>query len=181
MIWFTSDTHFGHANIIKYCGRPFDCKKEHDETLINNWNSVVKKGDTVYHLGDFGFGSPDWLLKIANRLSGQIHFIKGNHDKPTTLDLLSIRFATIKEVSVINPKINDRKKTIILSHYAHRTWFKSNHGSWHLFGHSHNNMPPHGLSFDVGVDCWNFFPISLEQVEKKINELQIVLDYTTKE
>lgn len=176
-IYFTADTHFGHTNIIRYCGRPFETKEEHDRVLIENWNNKVQPQDVVYHLGDFGFGTPDDLRKIAAKLQGKIHFIRGNHDKPTILDVIGGRFASIKDVSIIYPTYNDKKITIFLSHYAHRSWFKSNHGSWHLWGHSHNNLPPHGLSFDVGVDAWNFEPISLEEVATKIESLQKVLDY----
>ena len=176
-IWFTADTHFGHANIIRYCGRPFETKEEHDAVLIQNWNSVVRPNDTVYHLGDFGYGDPIALKKIAARLSGRIHFIKGNHDKPSTIDIIGGRFSTVNDVHVITPKINDKKQTIFLSHYAHRSWYKSNHGSWHLWGHSHGNMESYGLSFDCGVDCWNFTPISLKQVEAKMETLQLRLDY----
>ena len=176
-IYFTSDTHFGHTNIIRYCGRPFETKEEHDRVLIENWNNKVQPQDVVYHLGDFGFGTPDDLRKIAARLQGKIHFIRGNHDKPTILDVIGGRFASIKDVSIIYPRYDDKKITIFLSHYAHRTWFKSNHGSWHLWGHSHNNLPPHGLSFDVGVDVWNFEPISLEEVATKIESLQKIMDY----
>lgn len=177
MIWFTSDTHFGHANIIRYCGRPFESKEEHDLKLIENWNAVVQPKDTVYHLGDFGFGDPLYLKKVAAKLKGQIHFIKGNHDKPSVLDFIGGRFSTVKDVHIICPRVKDRKQTIFLSHYPHRSWFKSNHGSWHLWGHSHGNMPAYGLSFDAGVDCWNFTPISIDQVAREMDKLTIALDY----
>lgn len=179
--FFTADTHFGHANIIRYCGRPFETKQEHDQILINNWNSVVKPQDTVYHLGDFGFGPAEDLRKIAGKLQGRIHFIKGNHDKPSVLEIIGGRFSSIKDVHVIYPNVNGKKQTIFLSHYAHRTWFKSNHGSWHLWGHSHGNMKPWGLSFDVGVDCWNFTPVSLDRVANKIATLVKELDYNPAE
>lgn len=175
--FFTADTHFGHANIIRFCGRPFETKEEHDAVIIENWNKTVDPRDTVYHLGDFGFGCPQGLRKIAHKLQGRIHFLKGNHDKPSILDSIGFRFSTIKDVSIIFPRFNDRKKTIFLSHYPHRSWYKSNHNSWHLWGHSHGNMVPYGLSFDVGVDVWNFTPISLDVVADKMSTLQQQLDY----
>jgi calcineurin-like phosphoesterase family protein len=176
-IWFTADTHFGHTNIIKYCNRPFENTEEHDRVLIENWNRVVKPRDIIYHLGDFGYGTANDLKNIAEKLCGQIHFIKGNHDKSSTLNAIGKRFATVKDVHIISPKLDDVKIKIFLSHYAHRTWSMSNHGSWHLWGHSHGNMAPHGLSFDVGVDCWDFTPISLEQVAAKMATLTLMLDY----
>lgn len=177
MIWFIGDTHFGHGNIINYCGRPFGSLAEHNETIIKNWNSVVSPNDHVYHLGDVGFGSPDYLYRVMQRLRGKIYLIKGNHDGPAIREPVAQRFQFIKDVHFLKTQHKGQKVEIFLSHYAHRTWPKSNHGSFHLFGHSHGNMPPHGLSFDVGVDCWNFCPISLEQVMAKMSELKIELDY----
>jgi calcineurin-like phosphoesterase family protein len=172
-ILFTSDSHFGHTNIIRYCGRPFETKEEHDETLIKNWNSVVTKKDIVYHLGDFGFGSPEYLHKgIAQRLNGKIHLIIGNHDAPTRMDPLKSRFVFQKDVHFMKVKHNNKKIELFLSHYPHRSWPKSFHGSYHLFGHVHGKLPPHGLSFDVGVDACNFTPMSLEEVDAKMEILR---------
>ena len=77
-VFVTSDTHFGHANIIKYCNRPFDSVEEMDEALVQNWNSVVKAGDKVYHLGDVTMTSK--ALDIMSRLNGRKVLIRGNHD-----------------------------------------------------------------------------------------------------
>ena len=79
-IWFTSDTHFGHSNILEYEkeARPFESVETMNETLIERWNSVVHPHDTVYHLGDFCFGKHN--LSIAARLHGKKRLILGNHD-----------------------------------------------------------------------------------------------------
>lgn len=77
-IWVTSDTH--HANIIKYCNRPFSSVEEMNETIIENWNKVVSKGDIVYHLGDFALGDKSLIPDFIRRLTGHISFIMGNHD-----------------------------------------------------------------------------------------------------
>ena len=80
-VWFTADTHFGHHNIIKYANRPYGTIEGHDEVLIANWNDMVRGGDLVYHLGDFGFGKkPEMIERLARRLNGCIHLIYGNHD-----------------------------------------------------------------------------------------------------
>ena len=82
MAWFISDTHFNHDNIIKYCNRPFDNVKEMDKYMIQRWNSVVKEGDIIYHLGDFALGlSREEYEKLVGRLNGNITLICGNHDR----------------------------------------------------------------------------------------------------
>lgn len=171
--FFTADTHFGHTNIINYCDRPFATKQEHDEGLIQNWNSVVNKKDHVYHLGDFGFGEIAYLKKLCQRLNGKIHLILGNHDKSSVVKgELAFRFTTIQDVHLYKRKFFGEKVEIFLSHYPHRSWPKAFHGSWHLFGHVHGNMEPYNRSFDVGVDCWDYTPISLDQVHEKIKTLE---------
>lgn len=79
-VFFTSDTHFNHTNIIQYCQRPFKSTDEMNEAMIDNWNSVVGEDDTVFHLGDFCLGGAEEWNKILNRLNGRIYLILGNHD-----------------------------------------------------------------------------------------------------
>ena len=79
-LFFTSDTHFGHENIITFCNRPFESIEEHDRVLIQNWNSVVTPDDTVFHLGDFCFGNGYKWYEILGQLNGHIYLIRGNHD-----------------------------------------------------------------------------------------------------
>lgn len=172
-IWFTADTHFGHRAISQFCGRPFETKEDHDKHLINAWNSVVKSGDTVYHLGDFAFGKSEEMMRdFAGKLRGQINLIQGNHDKHVKEEPLCRRFGFIKDTHIIKTKYPDNNGETIelfLSHYPHRSWFKSFHGSFHLFGHVHGNLPPWGLSFDCGVDSafkllGEYRPFSLSEV-----------------
>lgn len=80
MNYFIADTHFNHENIIKYCNRPFKDSKEMNEYIVNKWNSIVRKDDIVYHLGDVGFGSTDELKELVGRLNGTKILIRGNHD-----------------------------------------------------------------------------------------------------
>lgn len=178
-IFFTADTHFGHANIIRYCDRPFESKEEHDRVLIENWNSVVKPRDVVYHLGDVGFDGPDQLHKTLQKLNGQIFLLRGNHDGPATREPASSRFGFIKDTHLIRVPVNGNKQKIFLSHYPHRTWPMAHHGSWHLFGHTHNRLGPHGLSLDVGVDAQDFLPISLEALAVKMSRLTSFAPSTT--
>lgn len=167
-VWFTADTHFNHANIIKYCKRPFSSSQEMDEALIANWNSRVKDNDTVYFLGDFCFakGSQadriEIVKKYLNRLNGKIHMVRGNHDKST--DLLAGFFVSYKDVNLIH--INGQ--SVYLSHFAHRVWPGSHKGTLHAFGHSHSVLPAWKNSLDVGVDAQGYFPISLKQLQDAV-------------
>jgi calcineurin-like phosphoesterase family protein len=182
--FFTSDTHFGHANIIRYCKRPFASVEEMDNTLIHNWNAVVRPEDTVYHLGDFAVGGGP-AAPYLRRLNGTIYFCLGNHDKrlrfiKAYLDIeleLQDHFAgsylnddKVKFGIPYLREVTVEKQEIGLCHYAMKVWNGSHKGSWQLYGHSHGTLPddPNSLSCDVGVDCWNYFPVSMEQLRDKM-------------
>jgi calcineurin-like phosphoesterase family protein len=165
--WFTSDTHFGHANIIVYCKRPFKDVEEMDAELIRRWNARVQPGDTVYHLGDFALAKGGKKIPAyLERLNGQIHLITGNHDpkQPNALK----GFADVKAYKEI--KVGEQD--VILCHYAFRVWNKRHYGSWNLHGHSHGTLKRDFKmkQLDVGVDCWNYAPISFEEVAKEMEK-----------
>ena len=165
-IWFSADFHLNHANIIKYCKRPFSDINEMNEEIIRRWNSRVDHNDTGYILGDFCFGDP---CKYYNRLNGIVYILPGSHDK----DLRGI------PPEFILPPIYTLKLDpfITLCHYAMRSWSRSHFASWHLFGHHHGKLEPYGLSFDIGVDAWNFYPVSLDEVAKKMATLKPIVDF----
>jgi calcineurin-like phosphoesterase family protein len=170
--FFAADTHFFHKNICKYTHRPFSSVEEMNETLINNWNSVVSDGDEVFFLGDFSFGNASQVKDILFRLKGQIKIVYGNHDSSLKQFLKGINnYPELKKrIQILGDyaeiKINGQE--ITLCHYAMKVWKNSSRLSYSLFGHSHGNLPddPHSLSMDVGVDCCNYFPISFEQVKE---------------
>jgi calcineurin-like phosphoesterase family protein len=143
-IWITADTHFQHANILRYCERPFATIQEHDAQLIANWNDCVGPKDIVFHLGDFGFKSQEENAKICAQLNGEKYWVMGNHDKghPFKLHAHDVIYLAVGE------------QEFVLCHYALRTWHRAHHGSVHLYGHSHNSLPedPGARSMDVGVD-----------------------------
>lgn len=175
--FFTSDTHFSHANIIKYCNRPFANAKEMNMTMIENWNSVVKEDDVVWHLGDFAFSKFDTEFKIlTSTLNGKINLVVGNHDKYLLKrkHLWSL-FNRVYVLPYHEEKINGRDFTFC--HYAMRVWNKSHFGAYHLYGHSHSTLEDleNSLSFDCGVDANNFTPLSSEQVEEKMSHKKPVL------
>lgn len=167
-IWFTSDHHFGHKNIIRFSNRPFTDVFDMDEALIGKWNAVVGIKDTVYHLGDIFFCPSSEARLLRERLNGSIHLIRGNHDKGA--DSIRDAFEWIKdihELTIDDADAEGGKQRITLCHYAMRVWNHSHHGAWHLYGHSHGSLEDdtHSLSFDVGVDCHNFQPISYKTVK----------------
>lgn len=158
-VWFTSDTHFNHKNIIRYSERPFRDIDDMRESLIRNWNSKVQQNDTIYHLGDFAMGSD--AQSILDRLSGTKHLIIGNHEKQ------SVKLKGWASVDHYK-ELRFDKQHIVLCHYAMRVWNRSHHGSWMLYGHSHGSLPddPNARSIDVGVDCHDYAPISKADVER---------------
>ena len=176
MQYFASDAHFFHRNVIKYDGRPFDNVEQMNEQLILNWNSVVSEEDEVYYLGDFGMGSEEELFKILRRLNGRIYYIFGNHDKVVKKSKRMLgRFIWTKDLAEIRIPDSDAPRgaqSIVLCHYAMRVWNKSHHGAWHLYGHSHGSLPedPNSLSFDVGLNCIDYTPISYTQVKERMNQ-----------
>uniref|UniRef100_A0A6H1Z9K0 Calcineurin-like phosphoesterase n=1 Tax=viral metagenome TaxID=1070528 RepID=A0A6H1Z9K0_9ZZZZ len=138
-----------------------------DAELIRRWNETVSEGDVVYFLGDFCMGDP---RKYFRQLRGLIYFIPGSHDKE------------IAKLGNILPPIYILKHDppITLCHYALRSWSASHYGTWHLHGHHHGRLEPYGMSFDVGVDCWDYTPVSIEAVAKKMSALKPIVDYRKK-
>jgi calcineurin-like phosphoesterase family protein len=155
MIFFTSDEHYGHANIIKYCGRPFKSIEEMDEELIRRHNSVVQKYDMVIHAGDFAMCSEKEAYKYIYRLTGQPLFLRGSHDKWLRKDAPA---STLWEGEI-------EGQYIAICHYAMRVWPRSHYNSWQLYGHSHGKLEPIGKQWDIGVDNNNFTPVSFEQLK----------------
>jgi len=166
-VWFISDTHFRHFNNLEYSKRPFTTISEHDDALIGNWNSVVRRGDMVYHLGDFGMGTPEQLYPIARRLNGEIHLILGNHDHRNLSGKYRDVFASVKDIRIVK----NGSEQIVLCHYCMRVWPSKHHDAWHLFGHSHGQLkgiPEWEACFDVGVDSWNYTPVHYDVVRKEM-------------
>lgn len=160
-IWWTSDTHFGHANILKYDQRPFATIEEHDAELVRRWNTVVDPGDLVYHLGDFSWHNKtvdvDGLLE---QLHGTKFLIQGNHDHTV------VRKA--KGWAKVTPyhEIKIGLQVICMFHYRMTIWNQAHRGAWALHGHSHGSLPEifTAKTIDVGTMCWNYTPVSYNQI-----------------
>jgi len=151
--WFTSDTHFGHNKIIEYCKRPFKSLEEMNETLIKNWNEVVKTDDTVFHLGDFSFRG---FHTYKNRLNGNIILVQGNHD--------SSEHTNIREMI-----INHGGKSWYLCHVPPETMPTQ----YCLCGHIHERWKSkkrgNKVLVNVGVDVWGFRPVSIQSILKEVD------------
>lgn len=164
--FLTADTHYGHSNILKFTNRHkiFNNIEEHDEALIERWNSIVGPNDEVYHIGDVAFARPDYIESILRRLNGKIYFIKGNHDKICLKESIQKRFEWTKVYHELKYGYNGESYKIVLFHYPIQDWNGKYHGSMHAHGHSHQNNVRLGRRMDVGVDnpIANYAPIPVE-------------------
>lgn len=172
-----SDTHFFHSNIIKYCSRPFLTIEEMNESLILNWNTKVRRNDEVYHLGDFSFDnvSKEKSESILSRLNGIKILIEGNHDNREIKK--SKHWNQVKE----SLSLSCEEKVFLLSHFPKSSWKRLAKGVYHLHGHVHCNQYtyfPHYKQrrLDVGVDFWNYHPVSLQDCLDKMFELETFLE-----
>ena len=173
-LFFTSDTHFFHKNIIRFCKRPFNNIEDMQEQLILNWNSVVPKDGIVFFLGDFGFGSSMEWIKIIKQLNGYIYFILGNHDLQNCNNLKHLENKNSTCVGhMAYVKIIETSQTIVLTHYPLMTYPKH---LWNLCGHTHsskiNTFNFFKTQYDVGVDNNNYIPVNFKEIKEKI-QLQI--------
>lgn len=168
-IFFTADHHFGHSNIIKYENRPFANAQEMDEEMIKRWNQRGGPKDQVYHLGDVSLLRPETTKEILDRLNDKIYLVKGNHDKSVLKPVCAKRFEWIKDYHFLKVP---NGPMIALMHYCLRVWDRKRHDVQHLFVHSHSNLPEikEELAVNVGVDCWDFYPASLEELKSKMEE-----------
>lgn len=163
MIYFTSDTHFAHINMLKYDNRPFHDIGEHDQELIRRWNLLVDPRDTVYHLGDVTW-SPRNIEYLLERLNGKKHLIWGNHDSNRVRRAKGwAHSSSYEEISVNGQKL-------CLFHYPMSVWNCSHHGSWHLHGHCHGRLAPDPTKkrLDMGTMCWAYSPVSFDEIYTRL-------------
>lgn len=193
MIWFTSDTHFSHKNIIKYCERPFDDTDHMDETIIENWNSVVAPEDMVYHLGDIALGPIDQSLAKVARLNGHKIAVLGNHDRPFMragkpdeskwFDRYAEVFQDIIHWRGTLIEIGSNLDTVKISHFP----YEGDHtetdryqdvrphdiGTPLIHGHTHStDILTHSKRgtpmYHVGQDAHNYFPVPETEIIKAL-------------
>jgi calcineurin-like phosphoesterase family protein len=175
-VWFTADTHFGHGNIIKYCQRPFlsaaelaevradprgklrlsaETVRRHDDALLDAINSRVDDHDILWVLGDFCWGGLVEATAYRGRIRCRnVHLVWGNHDHRSIRPV----FAEAIEQGMVQVEGQD----VWLNHYPMRSWNRSFHGSWHLYGHVHGRLEAEDrergstLVKDVGVDACEY-------------------------
>lgn len=182
-LWFISDTHFHHDNIIRYCDRPFENVGHMDKTMIENWCSLVQPDDFVIHAGDFCWGNTESWIHFLAQLPGNIILVRGNHDKDGTFP--KNRFHSIHEllnIRVKDPEIEGGDQRITICHYPMLSWYQSHRGAWQFFGHVHGKLVDSALSpdgwnlsgkltpkqLDLSVELHNYSPISYNEVKIQI-------------
>jgi calcineurin-like phosphoesterase family protein len=177
MIWFTSDTHFYHRNIIKYCPESrgqFSDENEMTEYMISAWNSRVKENDVIFHLGDVAFRNPKNAVDVIERLNGIKILIRGNHDD---------RFLKHQDFERAWDDIYDYSEIkidgilVVLFHYPMVEWKHMQDGSYHLHGHVHGKplRIEQGRRMDVGVDTRSdLAPWSWDEIHQYLSKQKIL-------
>jgi calcineurin-like phosphoesterase family protein len=172
MYFFTADHHFNHANVIKYARRPFESVEEMDEELINRWNSKVQLEDIVFHLGDFTLSNEKVAQRYFARLNGNVMILSNpaHHDKRW---IKTPQFTKSGQVKLISPlktlEIENGKYplVIVICHFPIGEWDRKHYGSIHLHAHSHGTYKGEGNILDVGVDCHDYYPVSLTDIIRR--------------
>lgn len=172
MIYYIADTHFGHANIIRFCNRPFATVEEMNQFMINNWNRRVNPDDYVYIVGDFAYRSSVSVPQIVKSLNGHKHLITGNHDH-SWLENENVKnlFESVSHMEIIN----DSGRRVVLCHYPLMTWSGEKKGAYMVFGHIHNHtsdlpfwsfIANNDHLLNAGADINNFTPVTLNELIK---------------
>lgn len=162
MIYFTSDQHFGHANIIKYCNRPFENHQQMDKEIIKRYNSKVTNDDIVYFLGDLTLHKHDIVGNLLKNLKGNKILILGNHDSLKPFDYIDLGFTTVHTAL----EISTTSGNFILVHDPAIS--QVDRSKQFLCGHIHDLFKSQKNCINVGVDVWNFYPVSLENLDQHI-------------
>jgi calcineurin-like phosphoesterase family protein len=159
MIFFTSDTHFGHGGALGLYRRPFASVAAMNDALIERWNASVASGDEIWHLGDFAIHQPaEVAAKLLARLHGRKHLVCGNNDPAATTEQPA--WASVQPYA----EMTVDGVFLVLCHYPFRSWRRMTKGSVDLHGHCHGRLKPQPRQFDVGVDAWDFQPVTLAKI-----------------
>lgn len=164
--WYTADPHFFHQAIIRHCNRPFANFDEMNDAIMKNLLKHVKPGDNLWMVGDFAFSKANHsqIRALFDRIPGQKHLIKGNHDDKR---ILGMGWASVADMRTVK----DGDQRFFLCHYPMLTWPASRYNCVHLFGHVHNNWLGSKRAMNVGVDHWNFEPIDKAAIMDRCKNL----------
>ena len=177
MIYYTSDLHFGHGNILKYDFRPFTNIDVMNEAIISNWNSTVTNEDTIYVLGDISWYNLEKTTELVKQLKGNKILIKGNHDIFTKDQYYRMGFNAVYDYK----EIKDNGRDVILCHYPIPCFNKRFYGAFMLYGHVHNSSEWNYMKdikrsfeeldtkcnmYNVGTMIWNYYPVTLDEIIK---------------
>lgn len=184
-LFFTSDLHFGHRNVINFCNRPFTDIKEMSEKLIENWNAVVTDNDIVFVLGDtFWFNDSRTIKKVLEQLNGkEIYILPGNHcdfaayhrvDDPRIHLCQDIVCLWLTSADFERRHWHRKTMEIWMQHYPMSTWPHRDKDAFHFFGHIHSqegktegvdqDLTLHWNQADVGCDYWDWKPVLFEDL-----------------
>ncbi|MCX6666235.1 MAG: metallophosphoesterase [Euryarchaeota archaeon] len=166
-VFVTSDHHFCHKNIIKYCRRPFDSVEEMDLEMIKKWNKKVSVNDLVFHLGDFALTNKTNLKRIRGKLNGTIIIIPGNHDRKRILKQSGF---------IVSITDTIRIKNII---FSHRPLSDIPDGYVNVHGHIHEKTT-YGTRINICVDVTNYEPKPVEKYFKEATHLLSLIEFTNK-
>jgi calcineurin-like phosphoesterase family protein len=158
-IFFTSDTHFGHGGALGLYRRPFPSVAAMNEGLVERWNETVGPDDEVRHLGDFAIRQQRGVTtELLARLQGRKHLLTGNNDPPATTELDGWESVQAYAEIMVDGV------ALVLCHYPFRSWRGMAKGWINLHGHSHGRLKPQPRQFDVGVDVWDYRPVTLGEI-----------------
>jgi len=175
-IFFTADLHFGHSEIIDFCNRPFSDVSEMNRALVSKWNERVRNDDHVYIVGDLFYGGRDAAgqseaISIVKKLNGILHLVAGNHDFPYLKNMeYHYLFADVDQIRYLKHD----GEYIFLCHYPMAEWSGYYRGSWHIYGHIHNDKKGSAFQYlktqdkalNAGIDICNFSPVAFEELKE---------------
>jgi len=184
--YFTADQHFGHQNIIRYCGRPFHSVGEMNAVLVANWNAVVGPHDTVHVLGDVAMGRREESMPLIGRLAGHKILYPGNHDRcwyghgeralRLEQEYLDAGFDEIRQ-GPLAMTVGNRE--VLVCHLPYQgdsgeteryaRFRPIDQGMWLLHGHVHEKWRQQGRRINVGVDVWDFTPVAEEVIARLVD------------
>jgi len=170
--YYTADEHYGHDEVIIHCNRPYRNNQIMTRDIIKRHNSVVTEDDTVYHVGDFAFAGPDrasYVEHLLRRLNGTHILILGNHDRIAPLNLVDIGFQSVHTSLSL-----EREGHLIVMAHDPSIWnCVANMDPLPIFLHGHIHLVWKSIinkkMVNIGVDVWDFYPVSLEQILKALN------------